>query len=95
MVAQARRASGREEGGGVSVFNGSRGRKPQTEARRYVYGCIASALDNGDEQTCGWFGPTEDMDEFDRRRLKKAVAAVYKEMVRKRASQSATKGCER
>lgn len=77
----------------MSVFNGSRGLKPQTEARRYVYGCIASALDNGDEQTFGWFGPTEDMDEFDRRRLKKAIAAVYVEMIRKcAAEQSATNG---
>lgn len=65
------------------VFKGTAGRKPQTEARRYIYACIAAALDNGTELTEGWFSPSEEMDEFDVRRLRKAIKSVYEEMLRK------------
>jgi hypothetical protein len=67
----------------MSVFNSNLGRTPQAEARRYIYNCIAAALDNDTELDEGWFAPNDDMDEFDRRRLKKAIEAVYKEMCRK------------
>ena len=67
----------------MGVFNGRSGRKPQTEARMYLYRCIAAALDNGTEQGDGWFGLPDDGDEFDRRRLKKAIGAVTAEMIRK------------
>ena len=67
----------------MGIFNGDDGRKPQTEARRYVYRCIAAALDNETEQSDGgWFG-IPDGDEFDRRRLKKAIDAVIREMIKK------------
>ncbi len=65
-------------------FNGSSGRKPSTEARRYVYACIAAALDNGTERSGGgWFGLGQDADEFDRRRLHRALNLVRDEMLRK------------
>jgi hypothetical protein len=64
-------------------FKGESGRKPQTEARMYVYRCIAAVLDNDTEQSDnGWFG-LPDGDEFDRRRLKKAITSVTQEMIRK------------
>jgi len=67
----------------MSIFNGESGRKPQTEARMYLYRCIAAALDNRQEQSDeGWFG-VPGADESDRRRLRKAVDAVIKEMIRK------------
>lgn len=66
-----------------SMFTGANGRKPQTEARMYVYRCIAAALDNSTERSDdGWFG-LPDGDEFDRRRLKKAIDSVMREMIRK------------
>ena len=67
----------------MSLFDGRTGAKPQTEARRYIYGCIAAALDNRMELTEGWFSLGPDGDEFDRRRLKKAVLTVTAEMRRK------------
>jgi|HubBroStandDraft_2_1064218.scaffolds.fasta_scaffold07824_3 hypothetical protein len=68
----------------MSIFNGQSGRKPQTEARMYLYRCVAAALDNGQELSeGGWFGLPEGGDEFDRRRLKKAVESVMREMIRK------------
>ena len=67
----------------MSVFNGANGRKPQTEARMYIYRCIAAALDNSTEQSDGgWFG-LPGANEFDRRRWRKAIDAVTKEMIRK------------
>jgi hypothetical protein len=70
----------------MSIFDGSSGRKPQTEARRFVYGCLASILDNGQERgENGWFGLGPDGDEFDRRRLRKALDAVRAEMLKKQA----------
>ena len=63
-------------------FNGSSGRKPQTEARRYVYGVLATAIENDGEDMRGWlFGGLED--EVDRRRVEKAAKAVVKEFRRK------------
>lgn len=67
-------------------FNGDFGRKPQAEARRYVYGVLVSMLANerrqGRENGEGWmFGGIER--EEDRRRLHKALEAVEKEMERK------------
>lgn len=66
-------------------FNGASGRKPQTEARRYVYRIIFSMLDsefNEPDFHQGWmFGGIENS--ADRRRLTKAIRAVQKEMLRK------------
>lgn len=65
-------------------FTGDNGRKPQTEARRYVYGVIATILDNGHERgRNGWFGFGEEEDKADRRLLNGALDAVRDEMVRK------------
>jgi hypothetical protein len=65
-------------------FRGQSGRKPQTEARAFVYGCLATILDNGQERGDeGWFGLGDEGDEFDRRRLRKALDAVRAEMIRK------------
>lgn len=64
-------------------FTGKSGIKPQAEARRYVYGIIWAMLNNEHPGDDGWiYGGTEN--EFDVRRLKKAVASVKKEMIRKR-----------
>lgn len=66
-------------------FNSNDGRKPQTEARRYVYNVIAAMLENEfNEPDCydGWmFGGIEQ--EPDRRRLTKAIKSVIAEMLRK------------
>ncbi len=63
-------------------FDGSSGRKPSAEARRYVYAVLATIIDNdmdGDQQ---WFlGGLED--DCDRRRVRKAAKAVEAEMIRK------------
>lgn len=70
----------------MSLFDGSSGRKPQTEARRWVYGVIATLLQNNQERgEHGWFALGDDGDEFDRRRLNKALDAVCKEMERKQS----------
>lgn len=67
-------------------FDGSSGSKPQTEARRWVYSVMATLLDNDHERgEDGWFSLGSDGDEFDRRRLDKALDAVRKEMQRKGA----------
>lgn len=70
----------------MRLFTGSQGRRPQTEARRYVYAILAKMLSDelrqGDEHGGGWmFGGVED--EVDLRRLKKAIKAVRSEMQRK------------
>lgn len=68
----------------MGMFNGKSGRKPQTEARRFVYNVIATLLDNQQERgEHGWFALGDDGDEFDRRRLRKALDAVRDEMLRK------------
>jgi hypothetical protein len=62
-------------------FNGSNGRKPQTEARRYVYRCLARIL-REDMQNAGWLH--EDLEhEPDRRRAMKAANAVVRELEKK------------
>jgi hypothetical protein len=71
----------------MSLFDGSSGRKPQTEARRFVYGVLATILDNSLERSeDGWFSMGERGDEFDRRRLRKAMDAVRDEMAKKSRS---------
>ena len=66
-------------------FNGASGRKPQTEARLYVYSVMVAMLENefnAPDNTEGWmFGGIEN--DFDRRRLTKAIKAVAAEMTRK------------
>lgn len=67
----------------MSQFNGDSGRKPQTEARRYVYAVLAAIIANERRDRGGWFfGGIED--EFDKRRLNKALDAVYREMLRRK-----------
>ena len=62
-------------------FNGSSGRKPQTEARRYVYAVLATAIEHDGDDIRGWlFGGLE---EPDRRRVEKAARAIVKELRRK------------
>lgn len=64
-------------------FTGASGLRPQAEARRYVYGIIRLMLGSEQPGDGGWiYGGMEN--ECDVRRLKKAVAAVRKEMLRKR-----------
>jgi hypothetical protein len=68
----------------MSIFNGDKGRKPQTEARRWVYGVLGAILDNSVERSeNGWFSLGPEGDEFDRRRLRKALDAVRAEMFKK------------
>jgi hypothetical protein len=55
---------------GELKFGGANGRKPQAEARRYVYAVAATMLENelGEHQRNGWmFGGLEE--EPDRRRV--------------------------
>jgi hypothetical protein len=59
-------------------FNSRDGRKPQTEARRYVYRVLATVL----VEDPRWFYEGIEQ-EPDRRRLKKAMAAVRAELLRK------------
>lgn len=65
-------------------FTNSNGRKPQTEARKYVYNVLSQMLEcelSPDENEGWMFGGIED--DFDRRRLKKAIKAVISELKRK------------
>ena len=63
-------------------FSGANGRKPQTEARRYVYRILFSMLKHELGDVDGWmFGGIEE--EPDKRRLTKAIKAVMVEMRRK------------
>jgi hypothetical protein len=63
-------------------FDGSTGRRPGAEARRYVYNILATMIDNDLGDNGGWlFGGMED--EFDRRRVRKAAKLVMAEMSRK------------
>lgn len=66
-------------------FNGDSGRRPQAEARRYVYGILATMLEHEltPEERDGWiFGGIEF--DADRRRLKRAVRDVVA-VLRKKA----------
>lgn len=66
-------------------FDGSSGRKPSTEARRYVYGIISAMLDHELTDLDGWiFGGIEH--EADRRRLSRAVRLVQLEMRRRQSA---------
>jgi hypothetical protein len=65
-------------------FKGDSGRKPQAEARRYVYRVISMILDYELTDSDGWmFGGIEK--EPDQSRLRKAIKAVRVEMLRKAA----------
>jgi hypothetical protein len=61
----------------MSVFKGTDGVKPSTEARRYVYRMAAAYL--GDDEAL----MISDFDEFDRRRVVAAAAYVAKQLRRK------------
>lgn len=63
-------------------FDGSSGRRPSAEARRYVYRVLATCLDTdlGDDE--GWMLGGIDC-EFDRRRVKRAAELVIEELLRK------------
>jgi hypothetical protein len=63
-------------------FDGSSGRKPSAEARRYVYAVLATIIDNDMNGEQQWFLGGID-DDADRRRVRKAAKAVEAEMIRK------------
>lgn len=63
------------------MFSGKDGRKPQTEARRYVYRCLYQTLVNDFDTGAGYLN--EFASEFDRRRCHKAARAILKELERK------------
>lgn len=63
-------------------FDGSSGRKPSTEARRYIYAVLAASLESDMRDPDGWVrGGIED--EFDLRRLRKEARKVFTELMRK------------
>lgn len=67
------------------MFNGTSGRRPTAEARRYVYRVLASALREDLKDSEGWvFGGM--VNEPDRRRAAKAARAIIDELIRKGAS---------
>jgi hypothetical protein len=68
-------------------FNGDSGRRPQAEARRYVYSVLATMLDHelSPEAYDGWIFGGIKFDP-DKRRLRRAVKAVIVEMRRKAKS---------
>lgn len=71
-----------EHGAAEPKFTGANGRKPSTGARRYVYAILVPMLEHELSDMDGWmFGGIEN--EFDCRRLTKAIKAVAKEMRRK------------
>jgi hypothetical protein len=63
-------------------FDGSSGKKPSAEARRYVYAILAAMIDNDMSDTGQWFFGGLD-NEVDRRRVRRAVKLVEAEMIRK------------
>jgi hypothetical protein len=64
------------------MFDGSSGRRPSAEARRYVYMVLATSLDVDLQDPDGWmFGGMEN--EVDRRRVRKAAVLVIAELQRK------------
>jgi hypothetical protein len=64
------------------VSDGQHGRKAQTMARAYVYNVLVAMLDNEPNEPEGWmFGGIEN--EFDRRRLTKAIRQVQDELRKK------------
>lgn len=63
-------------------FDGSSGKRPSVEARRYVYAVTAASLDTDLCDPEGWvLGGL--VDEADIRRAKKATKLVIAELVRK------------
>lgn len=64
-------------------FTSANGRKPSTEARRYVYRVLAAALDEDLKNSDGWV--RGGLNEFDDRRAKTAARKVYTELLRKAA----------
>jgi hypothetical protein len=65
----------------LSKFEGKDGRKPSTEARCFVYRVLAKTLVHDLSNDSGWL--YEDMDEFDRRRVRNAVQKVIVELKKK------------
>lgn len=65
------------------MFDGSSGRRPQSEARSYVYRVLVAMLDHEITTDANeWmFGGVEN--EPDQRRIKKAIRAVQAELRRK------------
>lgn len=64
------------------MFNGENGRKPTTEARRYIYRVLATALETDMTDHEGWILGGVDR-EPDRRRLHIVAKKVVKELLRK------------
>jgi hypothetical protein len=74
----------RKEAATPMKFNGSSGRRPSAEARRYIYAVMASALTEDMRDDGGWvYGGIES--EFDRRRLASEARKVVAEFLRKAA----------
>lgn len=61
-------------------FNGSSGKRPSAEARRYIYSRLASILRTSLNDDTSWIN---EFDEFDRRRLRRAAKLVAEELRRK------------
>lgn len=63
-------------------FNGDNGRKPTTEARRYIYRVLAASLEEDMKDYQGWILGGIDQ-EPDRRRLHIVAKKVVAELLRK------------
>lgn len=63
-------------------FDGSSGKRPSAEARRYVYAVAASSLETDLTDPEGWLLGGLD-DEVDRRRVKRETRKVAAELRRK------------
>ena len=64
------------------MFDGSSGRPPRSEARRYVLGVVASSIEDDLHDKQGWiFGGMEDP--ADRRLAKKAALALIAQLCRR------------
>jgi hypothetical protein len=64
------------------IFNGESGMRPSAEARRYVYRVTTMMLDHELTDRDGWmFGGIAH--EADKRRLRKAIKDVIKELTKK------------
>lgn len=63
-----------------SMFTG-RDQVAQSKAKRWVYSCIASALENSIEANSGWFFPGEHASESDKVRIKRAIVVVRRKML--------------
>lgn len=65
-------------------FDGSSGRRPSAEARRYVYVSIAATLEADPNWVLNHL-QDEELDEFDIRRIEKEVRKVARELRAKAA----------